>query len=172
MTRVLAVALVVSVLFAPAGVAAKGTTMAVELRSPALAAPIMSHDAQVRTFEVWSGPGTASNGVPGTEGFIANWKAGSVTAPLPDLPRYDALFFTGCEVESPSCGGLILVYVVTYVVDPATRQGYVYIPGETETLYAINGNSIFRGSAIEGRWFRATPAWDSFAATLLSNAAR
>ena len=78
------------------------------------------------------------------------------------------LFYTAsCASQDPSCGNPLLSYVVTYAIDPATRQGYVYFPGESETLYAINGPSIYRGRGVEGRWFRTTTTWDTFAATLI-----
>jgi hypothetical protein len=166
------IAALVCVLLAPVILAAKGTTTLIELRSRALAEPIRITDAKVREFDVWSGPGVNGVAVADAVGFIADWKAGTVAAP-PDLQRYDVLFYTAsCASPGPGCDDHLLSYVVTYGIDPATRQGYVYFPGETETLYAINGPSIYRGRDVEGRWFRTTTTWDAFATPLIASAAR
>jgi len=172
MTRTVVFVAVASALLAPATLVAKGATTLIELHSPALAAPIHSTDARVQEFEVWSGPGVNDVAVADAEGFIANWKAGAVDPPR-DLRRYDVLFYTAsCAAQDPSCGNPLLSYIVTYAIDPATRQGYVYFPGESETLYAINGPSIYRGREVEGRWFRTTTTWDAFATPLIASAAR
>jgi hypothetical protein len=172
MTRAVALAVVVSTLLAPATIVAKGATTLIELRSPALTAPIRTTDAKVREFNIWSGPGVNDVAVADAEGFIANWKAGAVDAPR-DLQRYDVLFYTdSCATPGPGCDDHLLIYVVTYAIDPATRQGYVYIPGAGETLYAINGPSIYRGRDVEGRWFLTTTTWDAFATPLVASAVR
>jgi hypothetical protein len=172
MTRAVVLVAVASALLAPATIAAKGATTLIELRSPALAAPIRTTDARVQEFEVWSGPGVNNVAVSDAEGFIANWKAGAVAAPR-DLQRYDVLFYTAsCPAQDPGCGDPLLSYVVTYGLDPKTKQGYVYFPSEAETLFAINGPSIYRGRDVEGRWFRTTTTWDAFVAPLIASAAR
>jgi hypothetical protein len=172
MTRLVASGLLLVVALA-APLDAKGPTVRIELRAPALGAPMASNDPGVRDFDVWSGPGTSSRSagvtVAGTEGFIANWKAGAVAAPPPGSVRYDALFYAGCAEPGPGCDHPTLVYVVTYAVDTVSGRGYVYFPGHNETLYAINGVSIYRGPDVEGRWFQATTAWDDFVRPLIAS---
>ena len=42
-------------------------------------------------------------------------------------------------------------------IDPATGQGYVYLPGKSDEPYRLNTKAIYRGR--EGNWFRANAAW-------------
>jgi hypothetical protein len=44
-------------------------------------------------------------------------------------------------------------------MDPATGQGYVYLPGKADEPYRLNTKAIYRGR--EGNWFRATAAWQT-----------
>jgi hypothetical protein len=59
-------------------------------------------------------------------------------------------------------------YVVSYVIDPATNHGYVYLPGKTEAGYADNVWMIWRG--VEGNWFHAWSAWEKLAHPLIAKA--
>ena len=43
--------------------------------------------------------------------------------------------------------------------DPATGQGYVYLPGKSDEPYRLNTKAIYRGR--EGNWFRANAAWQA-----------
>jgi hypothetical protein len=52
-----------------------------------------------------------------------------------------------------------VAYVVSYGIDPMTGIGYVYLPGKGDESYALNTTTIDRGC--EGKWFRATAAWQS-----------
>jgi hypothetical protein len=173
MTRALAAGLVLTALLSPAVLSAKWDTALIELRAPTLVTPIRSSETPVREFNVWSGMGTNQLALQEAEGFIANWKAGPIAEPGHDLPRYDVLFY-GSECAAAASGCIdhyTLTYVVTYAHDSLTGRGYVYFPGSNETLFAINGPSIWRGPTVEGRWFRTTTTWDRFAATLLGGVA-
>jgi hypothetical protein len=47
--------------------------------------------------------------------------------------------------------------VIITSAEPATGQGYVYLPGKADEPYRLNTKAIYRGR--EGNWFRATAAW-------------
>jgi hypothetical protein len=59
-----------------------------------------------------------------------------------------------------------LIYVVFYTHDPATEQGYVYVPGRHDVWYAMDVATISHG--VEGNWFRALPVWDAIAMRLIN----
>ena len=60
------------------------------------------------------------------------------------------------------------VYVVSYANDPATGQGFVYLPGKGEELFASNAFLIYRG--VEGNWFLATGEWTNVVGPLIEKA--
>ena len=139
---------------------AKGTTTKVTITSAELQSPIEISDSEVlKNFNVWSGPGTFSNNVEGTEGFIIDWASGVVTERPSGLRRFELSFYVryanrpfGEQMDQ-------LAYIVSYAVDPATGQGYVYLPGKADDPYRLNTKAIYRGR--EGNWFRPTAAWQS-----------
>ncbi len=55
-----------------------------------------------------------------------------------------------------------------YEYDPATEQGYVYLPGRKDEWYQLNVSTIFHG--VEGKWFRAWSVWDNVARPLFNAA--
>lgn len=57
-------------------------------------------------------------------------------------------------------------YVVGYALDPATKQGYVYLPGKADAAYKDNVWLIYRG--IEGKWFHASQKWQHLADPLIA----
>ena len=61
-----------------------------------------------------TGPGVRISGVEQTEGFIIDWKNGSVGEPPSRLARYEVRFFEGCRPgeTGPYCGDTILAYIV------------------------------------------------------------
>jgi hypothetical protein len=68
-------------------------------------------------------------------------------------------------------------YVVTYVYDPAHKGGFIYFPGPNDapaagprdgTDYQRNVYSIIRGT--EGKWYRASPAWEQTVRPLIEKA--
>ncbi|MBI1353295.1 MAG: hypothetical protein GC160_03035 [Acidobacteria bacterium] len=127
---------------------------------------ITNRDA-LRDFSVWSGPGAYAEGVEETEGFIIDWRAGPSPAPPEGLVRYEARFFEGCYRMDYGChgGDPALVYVVRYLVDPATGQGFVYLPAPGEKAFETN-HTMWRGGR-EGRWFRASKDWDGYVQPML-----
>lgn len=169
-----AVALVVLLaLPASALLSAKGTTVRIAVEGGRLLTPIeISRPEVVEQFDVWAGPGTSGGlrdpitgqwrMVEGTEGFIADWRAGEVAALPGGLERYEVSFF----VRHHGGSGDRLAYVVRYANDPARDEGYVFIPGPDDERYQLNTRAIHRG--VEGKWFRASSAWQAVAAPLIA----
>lgn len=144
-------------------VMAKGITMLIEIERPGLPT-LRITDRGVRQFDVWEGPGVGGVSMADGDGFIVAWKHGPVAARPSGLTRYEVRFSAGCGDLSPTCPSLDTVpaYAVSYEFDPASGQGFVYVPGPGEKSYAMNAASIYRGPAAEGHWFVATDAWNSF----------
>ena len=151
-------AIAVMLVVAPC-LSAKGNTIRIVIRGGDLAAPVQIADVSVAgRFHVWSGPGTSSNE---PQGLIVDWSRGTAVPPR-NLPRYEISFVT--TRRDPG------TYVVSYVIDPATNRGYVYLPGKTDPEYKDNVWLIYRG--VEGRWFHAWSAWEQIAHPLIARAAK
>lgn len=133
------------------------------IRGPGLSAPIeLKEAAIVERFRVGTGPGASRGPRPVEErepGLIADWPRGSARPPR-ELRVYEVSFVT--TRTRPS------TYVVLYAVDPATNNGYVYIPGENDAPYQDNVYLIYR--AVEGQWFHAWGAWEAVANPLIAKA--
>jgi hypothetical protein len=116
--------------------------------------------AAVRRFEVWGN-------------LIIDWSKGTVAAPTAALARYQVKFYEGCKIsEYPkACHSeeTSLAYVVTYVHDPLTKRGYVYLPAKDDEFVDVNVRSIYRG--VEGNWFVASEEWQSFVLPLIERSA-
>lgn len=139
---------------------AKGATTKVIITGGELQGPIEITDPDVlENFNVWSGPGTFSNGVEGNEGFIIDWAAGVVTERPDAIRKFELSFYVRYANRPFSEQTDQLAYVVSYAVDPATGQGYVYLPGRADEPYRLNTKAIYR--ECEGNWFRATAQWQS-----------
>jgi hypothetical protein len=139
-------------------VSAKGVTTKIIITGAGLQSPIEIRDPDVlKNFNVWSGPGTFTNGVEGTEGFIVDWASGAVTNQPSALRTFAVSFYVKYFNRPLSEQTDRLVYVVTYAIDPATGKDYVYLPGNSDESYKLNSSTILRGR--EGQWFRANVAW-------------
>ena len=148
-------ALTILIACAGAAASAKGTTTRISIAGPALGERIDITDARViQRFDVWSGPGTAQNGVAATQGFIADWSAPIVHERQTGTQTYEISFFVKFRDE----GAEQLAYVVDY--DEGRSEGFVFIPGSGDPRFRQNVRSILRG--VEGQWFRATPEWRAF----------
>ena len=155
--------LIVSLLVA-ASVSAKGVTSRIAVRDTSLRTSIdITAPSILEGFNVWAGPGTFVNGVEGTEGFIIDWSTGPIAARPSGLRRYEVLFYVGASNSS----GDQPTYVVLYENDPSSGLGFVYLPGKSDERYSLNTRTISRGHGFEGRWFRATTAWQNAMAKLM-----
>jgi len=152
MERFAALLGILTLLNAPVQLLAKGNTVRITIRGGDLAAPVEISDSNlIMRFHVWSGPGTSSNEA---EGLIVDWSRGVAQPPV-DLQVYEVSFLTTRGA-----------YVVSYVIDPSTNEGYVYLPGKRDAGYRDNVGLIFRG--VEGNWFHAWSAWEKLAHPLIA----
>jgi hypothetical protein len=139
---------------------AKGEMVRIVIRGEGLPKPIEIKDATVMNrFQIYSGPGTSRDGVRETgtaPTFIIDWPRGAVDEPK-GLRVYEVSFVTTRSDVS--------TYIVFYAFDPATKHGYVYLPGRSDPQYKDNVWQIYRG--VEGKWFHAWSAWDEVAQPLL-----
>lgn len=144
-------------LFAPSVLSAKGDTVRITISGGDLASPVEINDPAVASrFEVWTGPGSSSNEA---QGLNVDWSRG-VLEPPKGLQIYEVSFITTRRDAGP--------YVVRYAIDPATNQGYVYLPGKADSGYRENVRLILRN--IEGNWFRAWSEWEKLAHPLIAKA--
>src|SRR3954470_17367537 len=131
MNRVFALTILVAC--AGAVVSAKGTTTRISIAGANLERPIdITDNAVVEQFNVWSGPGTSSDGVPGTEGFIADWSAPVVHEGATGARRYEISFFTRFRENA----GEQLAYIVDYDYNQA--DAFVFIPDRPDPRFALN----------------------------------
>jgi hypothetical protein len=166
MKRPLAIALSISVLLVgPSLSFAKGKIVRIVIEGTSLPKPIEIVDPKVlANFNVWAGPGTNSTS-PGfnanAPSFIVDWSQGPVAEVPQGLQKYRVSFYVNAQDER-------VAYVVVYGYDPATRNGYVYLPGRSDQYYELNVGTIFRG--IEGKWFHAWSAWENVAEPIITKA--
>ena len=156
----------------PTRLSAKGHTVKIAIKGTSLAAPIEITDDRVGLFHVWSGPGVFVNRVEETEGFIIDWPKGVATKVPARFPVYELSFYSGCKEEA-SCrtSDPMLVYVVQYAFDPASEQGFVYLPKNGDDLFKFN-HAMWHGHGFEGNWLFATSAWESFVRPIITKAQR
>ena len=144
---------ILALLIVPLQLSAKGKTVRITIKGGDLAAPIeLTDPAVVAGFKVWTGPGTSTNE---PQGLIVDWSRG-VAEPPEDLPVYDVSILT-TRPNRP--------YVVSYVFDPSTNEGYVYIPGTPDNVWLIYRQ-------VEGNWFHAWSAWENLAHPLIAKASK
>jgi hypothetical protein len=141
-------------------------TVKIIITGGGLTAPIEITDrAVLDDFKVWAGPGNfrreGSRDIPiqFDHGFIVDWSRGSADAPK-GLKTFTVSFVT--TRTGPS------TYIVRYVIDPSSKNGYVYLPGEGEPEYKDNAFLILRG--VEGRWFHSWSRWEAVANPLIASA--
>ena len=129
---------VVMVIALATAAGAKGPTIKLSISGPGVREPLIVTDAAA-LVHVWS------------NGFI-----GSITTP-PDssLPRYHVSF----HVQPPRSDVVRVMYVVQYVLDPKTNDGFVYLPGRGEDGYRLNVGTMLR-EGHDGRWHRAPAEWN------------
>jgi hypothetical protein len=77
----------------------------------------------------------------------------TIATPPANTPRYKISFYATFRETQPH-----VVYVVYYTFDPATRRGFVYLPGPHDSEYYTNAGSIMRPNQ-DGRWNLADADW-------------
>jgi hypothetical protein len=153
---------------------AKGDMVLVEIIGGSLPSTTKITDTKIDDFNIWAGPGVNGAGLEQAEGFIIDWKAGVAPQPQPGVEHYQVAFYAGCRTipDDPKClrEKPSLAYVVLYDYDRRSKQGFVYLPRSGEPWGDLNEGSIWHGSGIEGHWFHATDAWQSFLEPILAKA--
>jgi hypothetical protein len=87
---------------------------------------------------------------------IGSFIGGSSEEPDKALPRYLVTFYVRWANGSEET--IKPKYVVTYVRDPRTGRGFVYLPGRGEEGYAMNVGAMERDGR-DGRWHIAEAEW-------------
>ena len=87
--------------------------------------------------------------------YSNDWFAAPAAGPSTKLPRYVVSFHVDLERGQ----GVRVMYAVRYVHDPATGEGFVYLPGRGDEMYKLNVTTIMR-EGVDGRWYRASKNWD------------
>ena len=170
--KAISYSLVFAMLLAVSGSAwSKSQTIKLEIVGPGLVSPIEITDrAIIDLFSIWSGPGSTPSGsapidLEQNRAFI-DWSRGIVQQPVnPTL--YTVTFHQGGREQMHEYHKR---YVVTYAYDPASAQGYIYLPGPKDgDVYKRNVFSIVHD--IEGNWFYASPNWERYVRPLIRKAA-
>jgi hypothetical protein len=130
------IVLVVLVLMA-AVVHGKGPTVRVVVSADGLPQPIEILDPRA-LVHVWS------------DDFVG----AAANEPSPALPRYTLSFFA-----KPPRSDVRKVYVLRYVLDPGSGQGFIYFPNRSEAEWRLNASTILR-ERHDGRWFLAAAVWN------------
>ena len=121
-------------------------------------------------FSVGGGPGFSTNGVPQLKGWIVQDWLTQLPEPSATLTRYAVTFHITVFKNSPDQKHE--QYRISYAHDPATKRGYVRLPGKGEEHYLENVRIVGRGDAFEGHWFAGAPAWNAAVETALQSHAR
>ncbi len=149
---------ILALMILPMQLSAQRETVQITIKGEDLAVPIeLTDPAVIAGFRVWTGPGTSTNE---PQGLIVDWSRG-VAEPRQGLQVYEVSFLTTCRNRR---------YVVSYLIDPSTDKGYVYLPGKTDPGHWVNVGLIYRG--IEGNWFHAWNAWEKLAHRLIGKASK
>lgn len=154
-----AVLLASLLLIVPGQLSAKADTSKIIIESSDLGTPVEITDSKLlKDFFVWGE-------------LIVNPAKGAVSKRPPGLRRYQVSFYAKVPVQQyvgdhrrPRQERRL--YVVFYEYDPATAQGYVYLPARGEQWYTLNVSTILR--RVEGKWFHASKAWDKVAGPLVA----
>jgi hypothetical protein len=156
MRGVYAVVFALVALLGPARLSAKGENVKITIKGASLTAPIEITDKDLLArFVIWEGPGTSPNA---SHGLIVDWSRSLAAPPPKGLEVYEVEFLTTREGKN--------TYRVSYLYDTVKNEGYVYIPGKTDSRYAENVWLILRG--VEGTWFHAWSDWDAVVNPLLA----
>lgn len=124
-----------------ASVAAKGATVRLTVDGSTLSEPLDILDARL----------LASSNV-----FAGGFLGARHNEPPRLYPRYQVTFY----VESPGWMKRPIApgYVLTYVKDPLTGQGFIHLPGRGDPGYRVNVGTVMR-DGLDGTWLLASPEW-------------
>ena len=132
-------------------VSAKGRTVRLTITGQHIGQPIDVTNPKA-LIDVWTGTRRAESWLDFPRAFF-----GDVSEePAAALPRYTVSFYVDAFAEQPHVRKL---YVVRYVPDPRTSEGFVYLPGPREAE-AVTNHVISRPGK-DGRWLRASAEWSA-----------
>ena len=131
MKRIFALAWIASLTMS-VSVVAKGPTSRITIVDTVRGTSIEITDPTVLSrFKVWDGPGTYSRTsgqeTEGMDGFIVDWRSGSLDSRPSDLNRYEVKFYVRHHSEPPEQ----LAYTVFYERDSSSGNGFVSCPART-----------------------------------------
>jgi hypothetical protein len=95
--------------------------------------------------------------------YLGQFLGGSVDGVESQWPRYTVRLVFEPEVAHPDGGAnrnRLRTYLIHYSLNRQTGQGYIYLPGPTETEYRENASVIIRDGH-DGHWHRAEATWSS-----------
>jgi hypothetical protein len=134
------------VTFAMAAIpAAKGETVRLTITGPSLPHAVDVTSSAALAANVWS------------DNFFGN----PAVEPDKAFPRYTVSFY----VEPPR-SSVRMMYVVYYVRNPKTGQGFIYLPGRGEEWYRLNVSTILRDGR-DAKWHQAANDWSNAIAAAL-----
>lgn len=147
---------------------AKGETTSITLSESGKTVATLNA-AAIKEFSFGPGPGNfVGAGAPGWQPkswIVENWES-PVAEPAAQLTRLQATFQLTMRDESTRN------YVVFFAFDPATKQGYVYLPGKGESYYDSNVSLMLRGDKYDGHWFLASTEWTNKARAAMEAAGK
>jgi hypothetical protein len=156
---------IVALAFASTSAWSKTLTVKLEIVGPGLAEVLEITDrAVLDRFSIWNGPGVHVNDQPvhlesanqERIGAFIDWPRGMPAREPTGMKLYTVTFHQGGRERMHDWHRR---YVVTYAYDPASKQGYIYLPGPKDgEVYKRNVFSI--GHGVEGNWFHSSPLWE------------
>lgn len=148
----------------------KGRIAQIEIAGDGLASPIVITDPDVvGAFDIWNGPGVETHGpggvsrpvaYPGPEqatGRFIDWPKGLAHDRPAGLQRLEVKFI----LDLPAQDGSVPAYLVAWERDPASAQGFIYLPMWTNSL-------IWHG--VEGNWLHASARWTELVDPIIAKA--
>jgi hypothetical protein len=132
---------------------AKSETFKLEISGPGLTRPLDITEPEIlNRFSIWGSPGI-------------DWSRGNVAGPL-QVEGYTVTFHQRGREPMHDWHRR---YVISYRIDAATGEGYIYLPGPDDgDVYERNTFSILR--EVEGNWFHASEEWEEFVRPLIERA--
>lgn len=150
---------------------AKCQTSELAIRSSKFSAPlIVSGDDTAGQFNIWNGPNVRMNNEaihlnPAyTQGNFIDWSSGPLAIAPKSEMKFQIAFFCRSDVSSEPRK----MYAVDYSFSPDSIGGFIYLPGQDDSRYALNVSTI--AHRVEGSWYRSTDDWETVIRPILVDA--
>jgi hypothetical protein len=146
------VAILLILVVAPRPAWAKGPTAKLTISGGALTTEIEVADPRILDISnVWGGQ------------FLDSYQV-VVKQPPRGFRTYEVWFYIKVADNS-----VRRRYVVYYSPNPATGQGYIYLPGQGQPWYDLNVSAILRKGK-DGKWNYASPTWEELIKPVIAQA--